>query len=95
MSPGLCGMQWLIIINPAPFALWRIYMCYTRGLGDSYSQCKMKESLPNFQIGRSKPLIYDISWHLNLNANAFSSEPVDGNLNWQAYWLLTAVSTTR
>lgn len=56
-----------------------------------HSQCKM--SLPNLETGRSQTLIYDTSRQLNLNANAFRTEPADYNLNCQADRLLTAIST--
>lgn len=55
-----------------------------------HSQCKVN-TLPNLETGRSKTLIYDTSRQLNLNANAFSTEPADYNLNCQANWLLTAI----
>ena len=54
------------------------------------SQCKVNKSLPNLETGRSKPVIYDTSRQSNLNANAFSMEPADYNLNCQADWLPSA-----
>lgn len=91
----MCDALTHIIIIPKCFSLMlNLHVLFQRPW-TLHSQCKKNKFLPNLETGRSKTLIYDTSRQLNLNANAFSTEPADYNLNCQANWLLTAIPTIR
>lgn len=93
-SPQFSNMWYICTRHPTAFTLYRTYM-FLQLPRTLHSQCKMNKSLPNSETDRSKTLIYDTCRQLNLNANAFSTEPADYNFNCQATRLLTARPTIR